>query len=566
MGKITALEKYNSRMPEEIWRWRDALISEHAPVMRDLIASYADDCRQGGYAAANNNLRAVTEKLQAPALSPLGLELSGTQSATVDDYEIKEMAERCANWCADTVNDTKDHGGDIAAISYQCEQFCVEAGVRWPMPDPIPKTWTAEKIQSELLKALARCQCARWWRRKLRPRFARQVEQVLRGLGCVQRRRQPYVSDWAFDRWKAAQKRNRETLQGLEAVSVQDGAEVAVNLGDAVETSMANPKNREVELYVRMRGYQEIADELQMPRLFLTLTAPSKYHSRHHYGPKNAKYNGASPAQVQEYLSGVWANIRARWAKHGIKPFGFRVVEPHHDGTPHWHMMLFFAASDCDRAWQIFRQEGLSEDAEEVEGKEGVRVDCKRLEVGESAVGYLAKYIAKNITGENLGEVGDLEGNVEAKMGAARVRAWSSLWGIRQFQQIGAVSVTVWRELRRVSEIDQGLAFAGDVEQMEAIRAACDAGDWRTFVELMGGPQVRREDQPVRPKKIEADKPGTYGEIVERIRGVVMRGASEYIKTRIHEWTIRRVAVGGQAPPSGGAIAPAQPGHSEYCQ
>ncbi len=46
------------------------------------------------------------------------------------------------------------------------------------------------------------------------------------------------------------------------------------------------------------------------------------------------------------------------------------------------------------------------------------------------------------------GELSD-EANIQAKENAARVGAWSSVWCIRQFQQLGNIPISLWRELRR---------------------------------------------------------------------------------------------------------------------
>jgi len=526
MENITALEPLNQRMPREIWQWRDALINEFAPIRGDLIAMYASDCRKpikegGGYVQANKNLRSVTDAMRAPVWKYGKLK---NKPATMEDDEVKAAAEAAADLIGDIAATADDMGQMIEQVMAQVE----ELGAEWPVK--IGPCDSPEKIRDKQLGGVARAKCARWWRRQIRRRNGRKAESVLRSLGRVQKSKQPYVSNWALNRWMAAQHSAKAMLEQMEAVN--EVGEVK-SLADAAAGSVSNPVNRRNELMVRLRGYEEMAEEAGLRGLFLTLTAPSKYHACHHYGPKNENFNGASPDQVQSYLSGVWASIRARWAKSGIRCFGFRVAEPHHDGTPHWHLLLFFSGGDLERAWNIFREEALKVDPEEVAGKESVRVLREDIDPERSATGYIAKYISKNIDAYAV-EM-DEEAERTGSEGAMRARAWASLWGIRQFQQIGSVSVTVWRELRRRKEPLE----EWEPEEAEAIRAACDAGDWRTFVELMGGPTCKREDLALRPMHFDGGQ-SAYGDEVRRLLGIVMRGVSTFIRTREHVWTIRQ--------------------------
>jgi len=213
--------------------------------------------------------------------------------------------------------------------------------------------------------------------------------------------------------------------------------------------------------------------------------------------------------------------------------FGFRVAEPHHDGTPHCHFLLFINPDDKKNALDIFGRYALAMDADE-SGADKYRWDCVEIDPSKgSAAGYIAKYVAKNMDGYSV-EM-DEEGQCDAKDGASRARAWASVWGIRQFQQIGSVSVTVWRELRRKRGV-----FTDAPDNLEMIRSAADRGDWREFVELMGGAFVGRDDQTVRPEYIENESlQGEYGDSVKRLIGVWLAPLRRFFKTREHVWTIQ---------------------------
>ncbi|WP_428832303.1 replication endonuclease [Aeromonas veronii] len=139
--------------------------------------------------------------------------------------------------------------------------------------------------------------------------------------------------------------------------------------------------------------------------------------------------------------------------------YGFRVCEAHHDGTPHWHLLLFMRPEDRNRVIGILQRYALTDDHDElVRDIKGTppftdftpRFDWKEIDPAKGdAAGYIAKYIAKNIDGAYLDD--DEEAGTAADEGALHAVAWASWWGIRTFQQIGGAPVDVWRELRRIS-------------------------------------------------------------------------------------------------------------------
>ena len=353
-----------------------------------------------------------------------------------------------------------------------------------------------------------------WWLRQLRKTTARAIETIALSMGLVCKKESIYCSPFALERFRASKARNKKMMENT--ILENDSGE-SFTLQELSEKTTANPAIRRMEFMTRIRGFEEFAEYEGKEAVFLTVTAPSKYHT------KSYKYNGATPRETQQYLNGVWARTRAQLARENIEVYGFRVAEPHHDGTPHGHSLLFVEPESKARLVEIFTQYALEEDTTEKGAKEN-RVKTIYIDSAKgSAVGYIAKYISKNIDGHGLDV--DLYGE-NAESSAERIAAWASIWGIRQFQQIGGVPVTIWRTLRN---IETELSCVN----METARTASNAGEWDLFTRnsLTAGIELLKE---------ESEGENQYGEpLPPSIIGVVSRLTGEMGLVVVRVWTLR---------------------------
>ncbi|MBK4284475.1 replication endonuclease [Enterobacter hormaechei] len=391
--------------------------------------------------------------------------------------------------------------------------------------------------QDEIAPAVMRMFNEVWWRGRLRRIAASWREHLQIAAGNVSKKKHAYASKNCVTDWREQKRRTREFLKGLD-LEDEDGNRIS--LIEKYDGSVANPAIRRCELMTRIRGFENICNELGYVGEFYTLTAPSKYHATTKAGYRNSKWNGASPSDTQSYLTGLWARIRAKLHREEIRIFGIRVAEPHHDGTPHWHMLMFMLPEDVERVRLIIRDYAWEEDHHELRSDKAkkARFHAEAIDPEKgSATGYVAKYISKNIDGYALdGETDDESGEL-LKETAPAVSAWAARWHIRQFQFIGGAPVTVYRELRRLADTEtaHGLSV-----EFAAVHDAADAGDWAGYVNAQGGPFVRRDDLQVRTLYEPRAEFNQYGEETVCIRGVYDSaiGAGTPILTRLTQWKI----------------------------
>ncbi|CNL32202.1 replication gene A [Yersinia frederiksenii] len=216
-----------------------------------------------------------------------------------------------------------------------------------------------------------------------------------------------YASKHAIRDVSVRRQSHFEYLKRCQLENIKTGERI--DLIDKVMASISNPEIWRMELMSTIAGTEKYAATQKHVGIFLIITTPSKYHPTRVIGKSdvikvqlNYKWDddAYSPKEGQRYLCKIWAKMRTVFKDHKLSVYGLRVVEPHHDGTPHWHMMLFCEHRQRRQVIDIMRNYTLQEDADERGAKEN-RFACQYLKKG-GAAGYIAKYIAKNIDGYAL--------------------------------------------------------------------------------------------------------------------------------------------------------------------
>ena len=376
--------------------------------------------------------------------------------------------------------------------------------------------------------AVMRLTDSAFWLRNMRKAQARVIESEMIKSGAVSKMKSAYVSNEQLAKFRAAKKRNAALMAAITATNDKGQS---FTLADLSARSVSNPVLRHAELMTRIAGMEEIAQNVGHCGVFLTITAPSEYHAQKQNAKgfcyANPTYSEKTPKETQAYLREVWARIRSALDRSGIYPYGVRVAEPHHDGTPHWHLIAFVPRNQRGAFVRICRKYVNQQDKNEAWAWK-YRFNVKHIDFEKgSAAGYLIKYISKNIDGEGCNDLGDIESGLDAASGAERVLAWASTWSIRQFQFFGSAPVGVWRELRRLR---------GDVPDVfAAAAAAADCGDWAEFCLLMklNEKTIYRVDAGL----------NQYQEAITKVKGLVDGLTGETVETRTIEWVIERRAV-----------------------
>jgi len=479
----------------------------------------ADEHRQRGGqddAAANRWLFEATEQA------------GGLVKLSASDADIRVAAKIASGEAKSRAMVLQGGAGDVLdSLQHTCG--------RWGVAPAEPRK---REGQIDILPAIARMICDRWWLRKLRVAAGQRCERAAIGAGLVKRGRWVYASQDTVERRRQQRRRQQEAIEGALLQDIESGEQVA--LADVVAGSVSNPEIKRGELMTRIKGCDEFAAGKGWSCEFWTVTAPSRFHPQTTRGGRvavNPAWDGSTPRQAQSYLCKLWAKARAKWQRRGLQVVGLRTVEPHHDATPHWHLIVYGEAAVLESARDILRQHALADSPDEP-GAQQRRCSWLRAS-GLDGAAYAAKYIAKNIDGRAMEGAASDETGGKVADALLRVEAWARTWRIRQFQFFGVPLVGIWRALRKIRQ-----ACAEADEAIEQARAAADRGAWAAFWQAIEGRKVKLLREA-------GERLTVYGdEAARRVVGVVDGATSALLDLRA--WVVKWGALRAAARAGGG--------------
>ncbi|HHT7585978.1 TPA: replication endonuclease [Klebsiella michiganensis] len=410
--------------------------------------------------------------------------------------------------------------------------------------------------------SLARMRCADWWYRKMWQMRCEWREEQLRAVCLVNKKASPYVSYEAVIHKREQRRKSLEYFRSHELVNEQGDA---LDMEDVVNASSSNPAHRRNEMMACVKGLELIAEMRGDCAVFYTITCPSRFHATLNNGRPNPKWTSATVRQSSDYLVDTFAAFRKAMHKSGMRWYGVRVAEPHHDGTVHWHLLCFMRKKERRAITALLRKFAIREDREELGNNTGPRFKSELINPRKGTpTSYIAKYISKNIDGRGLANEISKETGRSLRDNAEHVNAWASLHRVQQFRFFGIPGRQAYRELRLLAgqaARQQADKKAGapvlDNPRLDAVLAAADAGCFATYIMKQGGVLVPRKHHLVRTAYELNDEPSTYGDHGIRIYGIWSPIVEGRICTHAMKWKMVRKAVDVQeATADQGACAP----------
>ena len=245
----------------------------------------------------------------------------------------------------------------------------------------------------------------------------------------------------------------------------------------------------------------------------------------------------------------MFAAFRKAMHKAGLRWYGVRVAEPHHDGTVHWHLLCFMRKKDRRAITALLRKFAIREDREELGNNTGPRFKSELITRAKER----RQATSRNISVRTLTGVVWLARSARKRVNLCVITLntlmRASLHRVQQFRFFGipgvrlTVNCACWLVRRQGNRVTKAGAPVLDNPRLDAILAAADAGCFATYIMKQGGVLVPRKYHLIRTAYEINEEPTAYGDHGIRIYGIWSPIAEGKICTHAVKWKMVRKAV-----------------------
>lgn len=404
-----------------------------------------------------------------------------------------------------------------------------------------------------------------WWIRRLRREARVARNWYYAALGVVGLKGHVHCPKHSLRVWRQRQAAARSFAS--KRVIVPQGGGEPISLA---EVQAAARDGTVARVYCMMKALSARARARGLVPFFLTMTLPGEWHPnptevitvngkmrrirRALWDRKTPRSwtTAHGPQEADAELQRRWALLRALWQRDGVDPEGFWSREPHEDGCPHQHGVVWVEADKAPA--MVARMQ------EVFPGERGCKVDRINEDIARAET-YAMYYVLKSFNAnpndyidpkarpanDNDGE--DALGNHEA------VRAWACERGLRRFAFIGEAHglQRVWQTVAGWKE-----APADASETMRAAWQAMKEGEFDAALGILAG------DGDERPLRLAYEERTTrYGEPRRAVVGLFDAATGEFVR-RV-AWTVQTldstppVTLADTLPRAAGAACDAPP-------
>jgi hypothetical protein len=416
---------------------------------------------------------------------------------------------------------------------------------------------------------------ASYWRRTLAMRVSRARELFFLRLGMIGKKNERYSSNLSVEARKqqlyAQEKWMRATVlvrQNYDATKTGPEERYEVQLSEIAK----RPEQKIAKLYTFLKGMDSLGIQQNLVSAMVSITLEPEWHPN----PLNrgGRWNGKSPREAHKSFCKRWQAIMRDLDRIGVKLSGLRVVEPHGDACPHYHiwllhrpeheskillaLMRYFPlklkirspngseSSNNDIIYDDRKNLAARISRPSLGKKDGVQVEFSRI-VREldgdkknrlcKGASYVMKYLVKTLPADirevkNADKPMRSENNSSDEAAVNRVDAFRTVWGINQGQLFGvAKCLTIWDELRRIQKTpthpllkDLWIKARGGTEEGRVEKCAGQHGDAHSFLEALGGLDAartgKRKGKYLVVGRLVENARNRYGDVIKKTIGI----------------------------------------------